>query len=98
MTAVEHNCRIVVVVLNDASLSLIDIKQQRQQRPSKGVRYSPVDFAGIAKALGCLSWHVGAEQDLSPPLTAAFANEGPALIDVTVNSSGYGNQLVALRG
>ena len=40
-TAVERGCRLVVVVLNDAALSLIDIKQQRQQRPSRGVRYPP---------------------------------------------------------
>ncbi len=97
-TAVEHNCRIVVVVLNDAALSLIDIKQQRQERPSKGVRYSPPDLAGAAQALGCKSWRVDAHEDLTPAMTAAFAHEGPAVIDVTIDSSGYGNQLVALRG
>ena len=97
-TAVEHNCRIVVVVLNDAALSLIDIKQQRQKRPSKGVRYAPPDLAGTAQALGCKSWHIDAHEDLTPAMTAAFAHEGPALIDVTIDSAGYGNQLVALRG
>ena len=97
-TAVEHNCRIVVVVLNDSALSLIDIKQQRQQRASQGVSYSPADLAGIAQALGCLSWHVEAHDDLTPVVAAAFAHDGPALIDVTIDASGYGNQLVALRG
>ncbi len=97
-TAVEHNCRIVVVVLNDAALSLIDIKQQRQQRASAGVRYSSVDFAAIAQSLGCKSWHVGAHEDLTAAMTAAFAHEGTSLIDVTVDPAGYGDQLVALRG
>ncbi len=36
-TAVERRCPLVIVVLNDAALSLIDIKQQ--QRPNRGVRY-----------------------------------------------------------
>jgi acetolactate synthase-1/2/3 large subunit len=97
-TAVEHNCRIVVVVLNDSALSLIDIKQQRQQRASVGVRYPATDFAGIAKALGCPSWHVDSHDDLTPAMTAAFAHAGPALIDVAVDSSGHGDQLIALRG
>jgi len=97
-TAVEHNCRIVIVVLNDSALSLIDIKQQRQQRASVGVRYPSTDFAGIAEALGYPSWHVDSHDDLTPAMTAAFAHAGPTLIDVTVDSSGYGDQLVALRG
>jgi acetolactate synthase-1/2/3 large subunit len=97
-TAVEHNCRIVVMVLNDSALSLIDIKQQRQQRASVGVRYPSTDFAGIAQALGCPSWHVDSHDDLTPAMTAAFAHAGPTLIDVTVDPSGYGDQLVALRG
>ena len=37
-TAAQHGCRLTVVVLNDAALSLIDVKQRRQQRPPEGVR------------------------------------------------------------
>ena len=97
-TTVENSCRIVVVVLNDAALSLIDIKQQRQQRASRGVRYPPADLAVIARALGWQSWHVQAHEDLTPAMTGAFAHEGPALIDVTIDPAGYGDQLAALRG
>lgn len=97
-TAVEHNCRIVVVVINDAALSLIDIKQQRQQYQSRGVRYSTVDFAKLATALGCRAWRVGTGQALAPVLEKAFAHDGPALIDVSADPDGYGDQLVALRG
>jgi len=97
-TAVERRCRIVVVVINDSALSLIDIKQQRQQRKSRGVRYPTVDFAGVAEALGCRAWRVGAGEALEPALEQAFAGNGPALIDVIVDPSGYGDQLVALRG
>lgn len=97
-TAVENGCRIVVVVLNDAALSLIDIKQQRQRRTSRGVRYPPADLAGIARALGCQSWHLQAHEDLAPAVAGAFAYEGPALIDVTIDPAGYGDQLAALRG
>ena len=96
-TAAERNCQLVVVVLNDAALSLIDIKQQRQQHKAIGVRTAPIDFAA-ARALGCRAWRVGLEEELAPAIEAAFAGDGPALIDVAVDPSGYGNQLAALRG
>lgn len=97
-TAVERRCRVVVVVVNDAALSLIDIKQQRQQRKSRGVRYPAVDFAGAAKALGCRAWHLDAGDALTPVLKDAFMGDGPALVDVAIDASGYGDQLVAIRG
>jgi len=97
-TAVERRCRVVVVVVNDAALSLIDIKQQRQQRKSRGVRYPAVDFAGAARALGCRAWRLDAGDALTPVLGDAFKGDGPALIDVAIDPSGYGDQLVAIRG
>ena len=35
---------------------------------------------------------------ICPRTTAAFAGEGPALIDVVVDPGGYADQLKALRG
>jgi acetolactate synthase-1/2/3 large subunit len=96
-TAVERKCRIVVLVLNDAALSLIDIKQQQLQHKPVGVRTARFDFAGLARALGCSAWSVGADQDLAPVLAEAFAVSGPALIDLETDPSGYGDQLAALR-
>jgi len=97
-TAARLGCRLCVLVLNDAALSLIDIKQQRQQRPPEGVRTPPVDFAAAARGLGCRAWSVAAGAPLEPALRAAFAEDGPTLIDVTIDPSGYGAQLAALRG
>ena len=97
-TAARLGCRLCVLVLNDAALSLIDVKQQRQQRPPEGVRTPPVDFAAAARGLGCRAWSVAAGEALEPALAAAFAEDGPTLIDVTTDPSGYGAQLAALRG
>ena len=85
-------------MLNDAALSLIDIKQQRQQRPPLGVRYPRVDFAGAARALGCAAWTVGRQAPLDAALGAALSHDGPALLDIAVDPSGYRDQLAALRG
>ena len=97
-TAARVGGKIVCVVLNDARLSLIDIKQQRQQRPSIGVRYPRIDFAAGARGLGCRGWRVERQDELDNAFTEAFACPGPAVVDVTVDPSGYGAQLEALRG
>ncbi len=97
-TASRLGAKVTVVVLNDAALSLIDIKQQRQQRPPLGVRYPRADFASAARGMGCAAWTVGEKDSLEDALNAAFAVDGPALVDVTVDPGGYRDQLAGLRG
>lgn len=97
-TAAARGCPIVVVVLNDAALSLIDIKQQAERHATRSLRYPRVDFAAAARALGCRAWHLEGEGQLQPVLQDAFDGDGPALIDIAIDSSGYGDQLKALRG
>ena len=97
-TAARLGCRIVVVVFNDSRLSLIDIKQQRQQRVSRGVRFGAMDHATVAQGLGCRGWRVGATDPLAPALAEAFAQDEPALVDVTVDPTAYNAQFEALRG
>ncbi len=97
-TAVELQCNITIIVLNDAALSLIDLKQQNLQMASHGVRYPATDFAAIASGFGCAAWKVSAADNLAPALTEALSTKGPALLDVEIDPSGYRDQLAALRG
>ena len=97
-TAARIGANLTVVVLNDAALSLIDIKQQRQQRPPLGVRYPKADFAAAARGMGCEAWTVGAQDPLEFALAEAFETLGPTLVDLAVDPSGYRDQLTALRG
>jgi acetolactate synthase-1/2/3 large subunit len=97
-TAVEHGCNITIIVINDATLSLIDIKQQRQQYQSSGVQTSGINIAACAEALGCRAWRVEPDADIAPVLKEAFAGQGPALIDVVADAEGYGDQLTRIRG
>ncbi len=97
-TAARLGCRLTVIVVNDAALSLIDIKQQRRQHRPIGVRYPAVDFAATAIGQGCLAWKVGRKDPLETFLVEALAHEGPSLIDIRVDPSPYGEQLAALRG
>ena len=97
-TAARLGCRLTVIVLNDAALSLIDVKQQRRQDRPVGVRYPAVDFAATALGQGCCAWKVGPHELLQPAISAALAHDGASLIDVAVDPEPYGDQLAALRG
>lgn len=97
-TAVETGARCVTVVFNDAALSLIDIKQQQRQLPPEGVRWARPDFARIAEGFGVRGFTANDEVELMSALRAAFAHDGPSLVDVHIDPAGYAAQLQAMRG
>lgn len=96
-TAARLGCRLTVIVLNDAALSLIDVKQQRRQDRPVGVRYPAVDFAASAMGQGCRAWKIAPHKPVQPAISAALAHNGTSLIDVAVDPEPYGDQLAALR-
>jgi acetolactate synthase-1/2/3 large subunit len=97
-TAVEQRAHVIVIVFNDSSLSLIDIKQQSRSFEPQGVRWSHHNFSATMSALGGLGFSVSSELEFVDALKKAIANDGPSLIDVLVDPSGYPEQLKALRG
>jgi acetolactate synthase-1/2/3 large subunit len=97
-TAIETQAKVVVVVFNDSALSLIDIKQQSRQLPTRGVRWRKHDFAGAMQALGGLGFSVHNEAEYAQALQTALDADGPCLIDVQIDASGYAHQLKAMRG
>ncbi len=97
-TAIDSGARIVVVVFNDSALSLIDIKQQSKQLPSRGVRWGKHNFAQAMQALGGQGFEATNEVQYHEALTQALRHQGPSLIDVQIDPSGYSQQLKAMRG
>lgn len=90
---------VVVVVFDDAALSLIAIKQRAEgQGGDNAVRYSPVDFAAVAAAAGLASARAGDMEAYRTALRAAYARPGPTLVDVTVDPAAYPAILQAIRG
>ncbi len=76
-TAVRLGLRIVVVVFNDAALSLIQIKQRPAgQGGQEAVRYRRTDFAAAALAMGAAGDAFGTERDLAAALAARAAPAG----------------------
>ena len=98
-TLARLGLRVIVVVFNDATLSLIAIKQRPEGHGGEGaVRYSPTDFAAIGAAFGLASHRVGDLAEYRRALDEALVTDGPTLIDVNFDPSAYPAVIDAIRG
>jgi acetolactate synthase I/II/III large subunit len=98
-TAVRLRLRVVVVVFNDATLSLIKIKQRPAGHGGpEAVGYGPASFAAIATAMGAAGASVGDTTRLASELTAALDRDGPTVIDVEVDPATYPDVMDLTRG
>ncbi len=98
-TAVRLSLQVIVVVFNDAALSLIEIKQKPAgQGGAEAVRYRPVSFAAAATALGAAGAVVSTEPDLADALAAALGRTGPTVIDASVDPACYPAVMDLTRG
>jgi pyruvate dehydrogenase (quinone) len=75
-----------VIVNNNGSLGQIMWEQLVLGYPEFGIRFeNRLDFAPWAEACGGLGIRVDKSEELEEALKRAFAFEGPAIVDVTVN-------------
>jgi acetolactate synthase I/II/III large subunit len=89
-TAVRLYLRVIVIVFNDAALSLIKLKQKPAGHGGdEAVSYHPVSFAAAATAMGAAAAAVTTEQGLATALAAALRRPGPTVIDASVDPAGY---------
>lgn len=97
-TAAACRARVVVIVFNDAGLSLIALKQGGRHLPDGSLAWAAPGFAAVAHGLGCAGVTVETEEDYRAALAAALATDGPTVIDVRIDPSGYPAQMAAARG
>ncbi len=98
VTAAQQQANLTVIVFNDGSLSLIDIKRQEMQLPELGFNWQQPDFAAAARGFGCSAWRVSTADAYQEALSAAAETKGPCLIDVVLDPDGYLDQMRSLRG
>jgi len=98
LTAARERLRIIVIVFNDASLSLIEIKQHSRRLPPGGVSLGPVAWATLAEAFGVAAFTAATDSELARAIEAATSRDGPSLIDARIDRSNYGKMLRAIRG
>jgi acetolactate synthase-1/2/3 large subunit len=87
---------VAVVVLNDAALSLIEVKQEPHHGGTASVRYGPTDFAAVAAAVGLPAAVVTNRDELERQLQAH--PDGPVLVDARVNPAVYPHVIRVTRG
>jgi acetolactate synthase-1/2/3 large subunit len=98
LTAARENLSIIVIVFNDASLSLIEIKQHARRLPPAGVALGGVDWSAMARSMGVAGFTASSTVDLESALAEAAVTTGPVLIDARIDNSNYGAVLRAVRG
>ncbi len=97
-TAAALGVRLVVVVFNDSTLSLIDIKKGERDLPEGALGWPAADFAGVMRSLGGLGLRARDEAEYAAALEQALAAKGPVVVDVLVDPGSYPAQIKALRG
>jgi acetolactate synthase-1/2/3 large subunit len=82
-TAVQERLPVVLVVVNDGSLTLIKaIQQRRYESRFLGVDLVNPDLQGLARAFGVPSWRADSDGAFEAALREALATGEPALIEV----------------
>ncbi len=97
-TAAVLGVKLVVVVFNDATLSLIDIKKDTRDLPDGALGWPRADLAAAMRSMGGIGLSANTEAELAAAMAEACAATAPVLIDVAVDPSGYPAQIKALRG
>jgi pyruvate dehydrogenase (quinone) len=86
-TAARYRLPIKIVVLNNGSLGQIKWEQMMfLGNPEFGCDLAPIDFARAAEAMGVRGLRAENPEALSEALDAAFAFDGPVLVDAVVDA------------
>ncbi len=89
---------IMIVVFNDAALSLIEVKQEQKGFEGVSMRYTGPDLVALGRAFGIRALAATSEATLHGALIAAQTAPGPTLIDARIDPSGYRKMLEIVRG
>jgi len=98
LTAVREKLRIITIVFSDASLSLIEIKQQARQLPPSGVALGAINWPALAGSFGVTAWAASTGEELADAIDRALAEPGPTLIEARIDRTNYAATLRAVRG
>jgi thiamine pyrophosphate-dependent acetolactate synthase large subunit-like protein len=86
LTAVHHKLPVKVVVFNNSGFGLITLEAESVGLPPyrEGIEFPNPDFAAFARACGGHGFTAKKPNELTEAINAAFAIEGPAIVDAVV--------------
>jgi acetolactate synthase-1/2/3 large subunit len=82
MTARDENIPVVVVVLNNSALGWV--KHGQGNRPIAST-FADMDFAHVARAIGCRGIRVERAEEIAPALREALGGGAPTVVDVVTS-------------
>jgi acetolactate synthase-1/2/3 large subunit len=97
-TLARERLNVVVIVFNDRSLSLIDVKQRQRGYARTGVALGDVSWQELAHAYGLESQRAETVDEFERAVTAASACREPCLIDAHVDPMPYEEMIRRVRG
>jgi thiamine pyrophosphate-dependent acetolactate synthase large subunit-like protein len=86
LTAVHHKLPIKVVIYNNSAFGLIPLEAEAAGLPPfrQGIEFPNPDFAALARACGGRGFTARQPGELKATIGAAFASDGPAIVDAVV--------------
>jgi acetolactate synthase-1/2/3 large subunit len=97
-TARRAGARVIVVVFNDASLSLIRIKHEANGGSRDPLAFTDVHFADWGLALGAHGCRVHDASELRQEVSQALTRADSTVIDARLTGDEYGETLRIIRG
>jgi pyruvate dehydrogenase (quinone) len=85
VTVAAYKLPVKIVVFNNSTLGMVKVEMLVDGFPDFGVDVPPVDYAAIAGALGIFARRVEKPTEIAEALRAAFAHDGPALVDLVTD-------------
>jgi len=85
ITAVAHRLPVRLVVFDNGRLGMVKLEQEQGGLPEFGTVLANPDLAAVARALGLHGVRVEDPDELEGAVQAAFAHDGPVLLDVVTN-------------
>jgi pyruvate dehydrogenase (quinone) len=85
LTLAQHRLPVKVVVFNNGSLGFIELEQKSTGFLAFGTELQNPNFAAMAEAVGIRGIRLEDPGAVDAGIAAAFAHDGPVLIDAVVN-------------
>ena len=89
----EHDLPVTIIVLNDASLALIELKQSKMQLETGAVKFKSPDFAALAQGFGIEAVRATTNAEFADAYEKSLAGQGPLLIEAVCDASEYWEQM-----
>ncbi|MFT4624678.1 MAG: acetolactate synthase-1/2/3 large subunit, partial [Myxococcota bacterium] len=93
VTAAENEWPLCVVVLDDATLSLIALKQERLEHPDRGVRFANPAWEALARSVGARCVLADSGEAVRAAVASALEHDGITLVAARIDDAPYRDQM-----